>query len=177
MLFHVLTALQDRICSNQDDAKEKSQQVALMRDIFKQAGKTIAWLGGPNDYDNSSVAGGVNFFNRITFATFDAMLQKHATTQSKDPPSKDPPSKDPPSKDPPSKDPPSKDPRKARGTLAASFAAGYKKGLSRSKPSLPSDSGTPVADWRIKFVPALGDSMRISDLLKKGWFVSALPLS
>jgi len=35
----------DSICINQEDSREKSTQVALMRRIFEEASSTIAWIG------------------------------------------------------------------------------------------------------------------------------------
>ncbi|KAH8889093.1 HET-domain-containing protein [Thozetella sp. PMI_491] len=43
----------DAICINQQDIDERSQQVAIMRDIYAQASVTKVWLGKsqPEDYD------------------------------------------------------------------------------------------------------------------------------
>jgi len=35
----------DAICINQDDPTERSQQVTLMRDIYRNASNILAWLG------------------------------------------------------------------------------------------------------------------------------------
>lgn len=35
----------DAICINQNDRQERSQQVGIMRDIYKNASRTIVWLG------------------------------------------------------------------------------------------------------------------------------------
>jgi hypothetical protein len=37
----------DALCINQSDLDEKGQQVSLMREIFKRAGKVTMWLGEP----------------------------------------------------------------------------------------------------------------------------------
>ncbi|KAJ2983617.1 hypothetical protein NQ176_g558 [Zarea fungicola] len=39
----------DSICINQKDSMEKSEQVALMKDIYSQSDGTIAYLGAPQD--------------------------------------------------------------------------------------------------------------------------------
>ncbi|KAF2034954.1 hypothetical protein EK21DRAFT_55520 [Setomelanomma holmii] len=44
----------DSLCINQSDTKEKSWQVGLMRDIYRQAHNVIAWLG-PADESSDSV--------------------------------------------------------------------------------------------------------------------------
>lgn len=44
----------DQICINQDDLKEKTQQVILMSKIYKRAWNTLVWLG--EEADNSSGA-------------------------------------------------------------------------------------------------------------------------
>lgn len=44
----------DQICINQDDLKEKTQQVMLMGKIYQRAWSTLAWLG--EEADNSSGA-------------------------------------------------------------------------------------------------------------------------
>lgn len=44
----------DAICINQDDRKEKSQQVAMMGDIFRKATSVIAWIG--SEADDSDLA-------------------------------------------------------------------------------------------------------------------------
>lgn len=44
----------DQICINQDDLKEKTQQVILMRKIYEHAWSTVVWLG--EEADNSSGA-------------------------------------------------------------------------------------------------------------------------
>jgi Heterokaryon incompatibility protein (HET) len=35
----------DAVCINQDDLQERSQQVGIMRDIYKNASETLVWLG------------------------------------------------------------------------------------------------------------------------------------
>lgn len=37
----------DQICINQNDDREKSQQVGMMRDIYRRSSQTVAWLGNP----------------------------------------------------------------------------------------------------------------------------------
>ena len=44
----------DQLCINQDDPREKSQQVVLMETIYKRAWSTLVWLG--EEADNSSDA-------------------------------------------------------------------------------------------------------------------------
>lgn len=44
----------DALCINQEDEEEKSQQVRLMGEIYKQASMTRVWLGWP--YDNAQLA-------------------------------------------------------------------------------------------------------------------------
>jgi hypothetical protein len=42
----------DALCINQGNLTEREQQVAIMQDIFRQASKTLLWLGtyeSPND--------------------------------------------------------------------------------------------------------------------------------
>ncbi|KAI4163994.1 MAG: hypothetical protein LQ342_002491 [Letrouitia transgressa] len=39
----------DAICINQDDKEERSQQVKLMREVYRGAEKVIAWLGDDTD--------------------------------------------------------------------------------------------------------------------------------
>ncbi|VUC38080.1 unnamed protein product, partial [Clonostachys rosea] len=39
----------DAICINQEDLKEKSHQVSLMKDIYSQSGVVLCWLGSPSD--------------------------------------------------------------------------------------------------------------------------------
>lgn len=43
----------DALCINQNDTKEKSSQVAMMRDIYRQAHRTVVWLGA--DYEDSQL--------------------------------------------------------------------------------------------------------------------------
>ncbi|CAI6266865.1 unnamed protein product [Periconia digitata] len=45
----------DAICINQQDNDEKSMQVNMMRDIYKQAAKVIFWLGEQEEYDEDAV--------------------------------------------------------------------------------------------------------------------------
>lgn len=37
----------DALCINQDDLEEKSDQIPLMRQIYRSAQRVVAWLGGP----------------------------------------------------------------------------------------------------------------------------------
>ena len=46
----------DSICINQDDRKEKAEQVALMGQIYSHASKTLICLGPDNGHGGSSVA-------------------------------------------------------------------------------------------------------------------------
>jgi hypothetical protein len=43
----------DAVCINQEDLQERSQQVGIMRDIYRKASKTIVWLG--EETQNSSL--------------------------------------------------------------------------------------------------------------------------
>ena len=43
----------DAICVNQQDLKERSQQVERMRDIFSLADRVVVWLG-PETHDSTS---------------------------------------------------------------------------------------------------------------------------
>ena len=74
----------DRICSNQHDGKEKSQQVSLMRDIFERSRQTIAWLGGPEKEDNQRIAAGITKLNSMTFTLLDSLLERHTGKQDAD---------------------------------------------------------------------------------------------
>ncbi|KAI0100390.1 HET domain-containing protein [Nemania sp. FL0031] len=47
----------DKICINQDDASERSEQVQLMSSIYSQAIRTLIWLGP--DFDGCSAAWGL----------------------------------------------------------------------------------------------------------------------
>lgn len=71
----------DRICSNQYDGKEKSQQVSLMRSIFKRSRQTIAWLGGPDKHDNQRIAAAIKKLDSMTFTLLDDLLEKHTGRQ------------------------------------------------------------------------------------------------
>lgn len=51
----------DQIAINQGDDEEKTEQVALMRDIFQRSKRTIAWLGDPSS--TSDVA--IDYCNRM----------------------------------------------------------------------------------------------------------------
>lgn len=42
----------DAICINQDDLQERSQQVLLMRDIYRQASRVLLWIGEPDEHTN-----------------------------------------------------------------------------------------------------------------------------
>jgi len=53
----------DAICINQDDIDERNTQVPLMRDIYKDAGRTVVWLGPPDSKAE-------NRFRRSTEETF-----------------------------------------------------------------------------------------------------------
>ena len=71
----------DRICSNQNDAKEKSQQVALMRDIFKRSRKTMAWLGSKTPRENFQISQAISGLLRLTITSFDAILKQCSREQ------------------------------------------------------------------------------------------------
>lgn len=70
----------DALCINQEDFKEKSQQVGLMRHIFMQAERVIVWLGQDNDSARKalvqiqnmyeSFANAVNFHDLETISDF-----------------------------------------------------------------------------------------------------------
>ncbi len=50
----------DAVCINQDDIQERSQQVAMMGDIYKQASRVLTWIGEPSppkDIDTEQSAG------------------------------------------------------------------------------------------------------------------------
>lgn len=64
----------DRICSNQDDAKEKSQQVALMRDIFARSRKTIAWLGSLIPREDLQTAQAIRELLQLTKVSLNLIL-------------------------------------------------------------------------------------------------------
>lgn len=51
----------DAICINQDDNEEKGWQVALMRDIYQQAAKLVAWLG-PSEHESDMV---IDYLNNL----------------------------------------------------------------------------------------------------------------
>src|SRR5215471_8796089 len=38
----------DTVCVDQNDEKDKTQQVRLMREIFNKANRVVIWLGSPN---------------------------------------------------------------------------------------------------------------------------------
>lgn len=42
----------DAICIDQDNAKEKGEQVALMGDIYRKAKCAVAWLGPDNSEED-----------------------------------------------------------------------------------------------------------------------------
>lgn len=41
----------DAICINQDDYRERAQQVQLMRRVYSEARRVVVWLGMPDEYD------------------------------------------------------------------------------------------------------------------------------
>ncbi|KAH8655076.1 heterokaryon incompatibility protein-domain-containing protein [Tricladium varicosporioides] len=45
----------DAICINQEDTKERSSQVRLMKDIYQLASSVIVWLGGPIEVDGNDL--------------------------------------------------------------------------------------------------------------------------
>ncbi|KAI1412730.1 heterokaryon incompatibility protein-domain-containing protein [Hypoxylon sp. FL1857] len=45
----------DAICINQDDSDERSSQVAMMRNIYRQAQRVVVWLGNGNDKTQKSI--------------------------------------------------------------------------------------------------------------------------
>ncbi|KAJ9641392.1 hypothetical protein H2199_005362 [Coniosporium tulheliwenetii] len=45
----------DAVCINQSDTVERSQQVGLMRDIYKSAGHTLVWLGDGDEYTDAAM--------------------------------------------------------------------------------------------------------------------------
>ncbi|CAI6269992.1 unnamed protein product [Periconia digitata] len=47
----------DRLCINQDDPEERSQQVQVMSHIYSQASRTIVWLG---KYDDTTIYNGLS---------------------------------------------------------------------------------------------------------------------
>lgn len=47
----------DALCINQSDDEEKTCQVQMMRDIYKQAEKVIIWLGELQDTDETAIQG------------------------------------------------------------------------------------------------------------------------
>ena len=63
----------DQLTINQSDNQEKTQQVAMMRDIYKRASQTIVWLAAPTDGTNLAIAA----LLRITAATLDGETLKN----------------------------------------------------------------------------------------------------
>ena len=63
----------DQLTINQSDDREKTQQVAMMRDIYKRASQTVVWLAAPTDGTNLAIAA----LLRITAATLDGETLKH----------------------------------------------------------------------------------------------------
>ncbi|KAN0101428.1 HET domain containing protein [Hyaloscypha variabilis] len=45
----------DAICINQEDVKERSSQILLMKDIYRLAFAVIVWLGGPIEVDGKEL--------------------------------------------------------------------------------------------------------------------------
>lgn len=43
----------DTVCINQADIQERSNQVAMMSDMYKNARKTLVWLGEDESCDTS----------------------------------------------------------------------------------------------------------------------------
>ncbi|CAG8971855.1 hypothetical protein HYALB_00001966 [Hymenoscyphus albidus] len=44
----VRTIWADQVCINQNDVQERNSQVAMMKDVYTQARRTIIWLGKPD---------------------------------------------------------------------------------------------------------------------------------
>ena len=51
----------DAICINQQDLRERSQQVSIMRDIYRLAADVVIWLGE----DNGQAAAAIDFMEKI----------------------------------------------------------------------------------------------------------------
>ncbi|KAM7211194.1 Heterokaryon incompatibility protein (HET) domain containing protein [Rhypophila decipiens] len=58
----------DAICINQDNPLERAQQVNLMGEIYKGAGRVVVWLGSPRGFSPSSrdgAGGQIEMFERV----------------------------------------------------------------------------------------------------------------
>jgi len=45
----------DGICINQDDLKERQQQVSMMGDIYRKAARVITYIGPEKDDSSSAI--------------------------------------------------------------------------------------------------------------------------
>jgi hypothetical protein len=72
----------DAICINQENADERSQQVRLMRDIYRSANRTLIWLG--TGYDPSTAgkiaAGLKDAVTEMKTESFDWLLRRRKST-------------------------------------------------------------------------------------------------
>jgi hypothetical protein len=58
----------DAVCINQQDLRERSQQVSIMRDIYRSARDVVVWLGE----DHSRAAEAIDFMKKNSRARADA---------------------------------------------------------------------------------------------------------
>ena len=61
----------DAICINQDDLNERSQQVAIMPEVYSKALKTLVWLGESDDSTPAAVEGICKIFDQCKAETND----------------------------------------------------------------------------------------------------------
>jgi hypothetical protein len=63
----------DALCINQENTKEKSNQVALMQDIYQRAERVLTWIGG----DDGSVTIALELIDKaVSYAQMEAKLLK-----------------------------------------------------------------------------------------------------
>ncbi|KAK5659022.1 hypothetical protein OQA88_1109 [Cercophora sp. LCS_1] len=55
----------DAVCINQSDVDERSQQVAIMRDIYASAEQVIIWLGEDDEYTSDGLLNKINEIQRL----------------------------------------------------------------------------------------------------------------
>jgi hypothetical protein len=46
----------DAVCINQNDVAERNTQVGLMRHVYSQADRVIAWIGEPKENEDNAIA-------------------------------------------------------------------------------------------------------------------------
>ncbi|CAG8960664.1 hypothetical protein HYFRA_00013432 [Hymenoscyphus fraxineus] len=66
----------DQVCINQNDVQERNSQVAMMKDIYAQAWRTLIWLGKP-DSDMLVVA---NLFEVITTIDYSSLQRTRGSS-------------------------------------------------------------------------------------------------